>query len=101
MDASTQMQLAKLLSLVGLIGATIEYAEIIKRRARFPRAVQRTWFDADPMREVVRAAQAPPRSRATGSSRANQVAADIGWAAVGLIGLVIRGVLIAWRSVRP
>jgi hypothetical protein len=96
----TQALLVKFLSLAGLIGATIEYAEIIKRRASLRQTADRGPSDANKMRPVVRVPRASPRPQGMASSRLNRLASDIGWAAVGLIALAITGVLRAWRSVR-
>lgn len=101
MDAATQMLLAKFLSLAALIGATIEYAEIINRRPRRLQVADHAWFEGDVTRGVVGVPEAPPRPRGTSSPRRSQLAAGIGWAAVGLIALVVRGLLSAWRAVRP
>ena len=101
MDAATQMHLAKILSLVGLIGATIEYAEIIKRRARLLPVGDRARFEAGALRTVVSVPEAASRLRVTTPPRRNPFAADIGWAAVGLISLLIKSLLRAWRAVRP
>ncbi|MDQ3690408.1 MAG: hypothetical protein M3406_10305 [Chloroflexota bacterium] len=98
MDAATQTQLGQILSLAGLIGATIEYAEIIKRRARILRVADRPWVAGDRSRGVGRFPNAPPRLRGTTAPRGNQLG-GIGWAAIGLIALVIRGLLSAWRAV--
>lgn len=70
MHAATNALLVQLVTVAGLIGATIEYAEIIKRRAQLRlQAAERAWFEEDGLRGLVRvfeASEAPamaPRRR--------------------------------------
>jgi hypothetical protein len=59
------LTLARLLSLALLIAATIEYAEIAKRRAAVRRyAAERSFFEADGLRGLVRVFLADAESRA-------------------------------------
>ena len=69
MHAATNALLVQLVTVAGLIGATIEYAEIVKRRAQLRlQAAQRAWFEEDGLRGLVRLfgagevpTKAPPR----------------------------------------
>ena len=68
MQAETQTLLTQLVTLAGLIGGTIEYAEIVKRRAQLRLQVaERKWFEEDGLRGLVRVFEAgelpakPPR----------------------------------------
>jgi hypothetical protein len=55
MQAAEQTLLTQLVTLAGLIGATIEYAEIVKRRAQLRlQAAERRWFEEDGLRGLVR-----------------------------------------------
>jgi hypothetical protein len=59
MQAETQTLLTQLVTLAGLIGATIEYAEIVKRRAQLRLQVaERKWFEEDGLRGLVRVFEA-------------------------------------------
>jgi hypothetical protein len=59
MHAATNALLVQLLTTAGLIGATIEYAEIIKRRAQLRlQAAERAWFEEDGLRGLVRVFEA-------------------------------------------
>ena len=59
MQAETQTLLTQLVTLAGLIGGTIEYAEIVKRRAQFRLQVaERAWFEEDGLRGLVRVFEA-------------------------------------------
>lgn len=61
MDA-TQLLLGQLLALAGLIGSTIEYCEIIQRRARARRLeVERRAAEASALVGLVRVFLAEPR----------------------------------------
>jgi len=110
MQAATHTVLAQLVSLSGLIGGTIEYAEIIKRRARRRLQVaEGAGYPAEDGRAGWSASfQAPPRPRWSTSPLPSHLAADLGWAAIGLIALVIGpfvllidSVLRAWRGSDP
>ncbi len=60
-----QTLLTQLVVTAGLIGATIEYAEIVKRRAQLRlQAAERAWFEEDGLRGLVRVfaqAEAPAK----------------------------------------
>jgi hypothetical protein len=110
MQPATHPLLVQLVTLSGLIGGTIEYAEIIKRRARLRvQVAERAWYPENGgLRGLVRVYEAPPRSRWPTLPSRSHLAADLGWAAIGLIALVIGpfvlliySVLRAWRAVRP
>lgn len=59
MHTATNALLVQLVTVAGLIGATIEYAEIIKRRAqRRLQAAERAWFEEDGLRGLVRVFEA-------------------------------------------
>ncbi len=98
MDAATHTNLAQILSLAGLIGATIAYAEIIKRRARLLQTADRHSFHESRSGQGGRFPNALLGRRETMALRSNQFA-GIGWAAIGLLALVVRGLLSAWRAV--
>ena len=67
MQAETQTLLTQLVTLAGLIGGTIEYAEIVKRRAQLRLQVaERKWFEEDGLRGLVRVfaqSEAPVKPR--------------------------------------
>ena len=55
MHAATNALLVQLVTVAGLIGATIEYAEIVKRRTQLRlQAAERAWFEEDGLRGLVR-----------------------------------------------
>ncbi len=55
MHAATNALLVQLVTVAGLIGATIECAEIVKRRAQLRlQAAERAWFEEDGLRGLVR-----------------------------------------------
>ena len=62
-----QTLLTQLVVTAGLIGATIEYAEIVKRRAQLRlQAAERAWFEEDGLRGLVRVfaqVEAPAKAR--------------------------------------
>ena len=59
MHAATHALLVQLVTTAGLIGATIEYAEIVKRRAQLRlQAAERARFEEDSPRGVVRVFEA-------------------------------------------
>lgn len=110
MQAATHTVLAQLLTLSALIGGTIEYAEIIKRRAsrRLQVAEGAGYPEEDGFAGWSAAFQAQPRPRWSTSPSRSHLAADLGWAAIGLIALaigpfvlLIHSLLRAWRAVRP
>ena len=64
MQAATHTLLTQLVIVSGLIGGTIEYAEIIKRRARRLQVAEAAWYPKeDPLRGSVRVFEAPFRPR--------------------------------------
>lgn len=90
MDATAQTILPKLLTLAALIAVTIEYVEIIKRRsARHHREPEVTRSDSQGLGRGARSSMSFRRSNAV---------ADIGWAAIGLIALLIARIVRAWRA---
>lgn len=65
MQPVEQTLLTQLVVTAGLIGATIEYAEIVKRRVQLRlEAAERAWFEEDGLRGLVRVfvqAEAPAK----------------------------------------
>jgi hypothetical protein len=109
MQAATHTLLTQLVILSGLIGGTIEYAEIIKRRARRLQVAEGAWYpEEDRRRGSVRAVPAGVRPRWATSPSGSHVAVDLGWAVIGLIALlliplalVLQSVPRAWRHLFP
>jgi hypothetical protein len=109
MQAAAHTLLTQLVVVSGLIGGTIEYAEIIRRRAQGRLQVaEGAWYpEEDPLRRLVRSFQVPRRlARSTSPSRSD-FGGDLGWAVIGLVAMllipfaaVLQTALRVWRAVR-
>jgi hypothetical protein len=110
MQAATHTLLTQVVVLSGLIGGTIEYAEIIKRRAqgRLQLTEGAYYGEVSAPRRPFPRFQILRGFRASTSHSRNELAADFGWAVIGLVAILLipfaaalQTAARAWRAVRP